>query len=265
MPTKTSLSVLLLVAASITAQAAQVWNVGRNDNAWNLTGTGGGPSAVFVQEQGVISPLPGSPSNVPTVPASQSADNDYYFAGVYSMTIPSATAFYGNYSPVGVVSANEEAAERAYAGGDLDLRYHFNLPSSLGPSDLFTISYDALNLDVNPADGTVPAPTDPRFGVEVYFNGVLVGPQTVIRPAQIGTTITTAPFSLSSVNAQTGPGADNIVSLKGISYLADGGGNWMGIDYVQLDVTPVPEPSSIALMMLVGGLGLMAFRLRRRG
>jgi hypothetical protein len=37
------------------------------------------------------------------------------------------------------------------------------------------------------------------------------------------------------VNGQTGPGFDNIISLKGVNYNAEGGGNWMGIDYVQLN------------------------------
>src|SRR5207245_291330 len=49
---------------------------------------------------------------------------------------------------------------------------------------------------------------------------------------------TTPEFSLATVNAQTGPGFDNIVSLRGINYSADGGGNWMGIDYVQLNAGP---------------------------
>lgn len=259
MQTKIVLSLLLLVATSITTQAQILWQVGLNDNAWQTANTGGGPAANYAREQGTINALPGSPTSTG---ADFAADNDYYFSGVYSLTIPSATAFYGTYTPIGPVSANENAAERAFAGGDLDLRYHFNLPASQSLSDLITISYDALNLDVNPADGTIPAPTDPRVGVEVYFNGVLVGAQTIIRPAQLGTTFTTAPFTLASVNAVTGPGADNVVSLRGISYLAAGGGNWMGIDYVEAAV--VPEPSSIALMTLFGGMGLIAAFLRRR-
>src|SRR5215813_8937630 len=123
---------------------------------------------------------------------------------------------------------NEEAAERAYAGGDLDLRYHFNLPDTLLPTDLLSVTFDALNLNTE----SIP---DPRFGVEVYFNGVLVQTQIVIRPAQTGVPYTTPQFTLADVNAQVGPGYDNIVSLKGISYNNDGGGNWMGIDYVQLN------------------------------
>jgi hypothetical protein len=50
-------------------------------------------------------------------------------------------------------------------------------------------------------------------------------------------------LSPASVNAQLGLGADNIASLRGINYSAAGGGNWMVIDYVQLNppgATPPP-------------------------
>lgn len=56
----------------------------------------------------------------------------------------------------------------------------------------------------------------------------------MIRTNQLGVDYTTQPFTLTSVNAQLRLGADNIVTLKGISYSADGGGNWMGIDYVRI-------------------------------
>ena len=247
-PNKVIFPALVLFAASISAPAQIVlWQVGMDDNAWPA-GDGGGPNATFVQEAG-INPLPGSP-NSPEV--NQQADDDYYFAGVYSVVIPSN----GAYSPVGVVAANEEAAERAFAGTDNALRYHFNLPDTLLPDDLLSITYDAFNLDE--ANGA-----DPRYGVEVYFNGVLVSPENVIRPAQLDTDFTTATFTLASVNAQVGAGFDNIVTLQGINHNAEGGGNWMGVDYLQLNAQPIPEPSSIALMSLFGGLGL-AILLRRQ-
>jgi hypothetical protein len=63
---------------------------------------------------------------------------------------------------------------------------------------------------------------------------VLVQTNIVIHPAQLDADYTTPPFTLASVDARVGPGFDNIVSLKGINYSAEGGGNWMGIDYVQL-------------------------------
>jgi hypothetical protein len=204
------------------------WAVGRDDNDWPA-GNGGGPNTTFVQENGSINPLPGSPSN-PEV--NQQGDNDYYFAGEYTTTIPSVVALYGDYSPIGIVLANEEGAERAFAGADNDLRYHFNLPETLTSDDQVAVTFDALNLHT---DGQA----DPRYGVEVYFNGILVQQQIVIRPGQLGVDYTTPAIPLWTVNAQFGPGFDNIVSLKGINYNADGGGNWMGIDYVQLNPVPL--------------------------
>jgi hypothetical protein len=223
----------LLVASSSTVQAQLLWTVGIDDEGWPA-GDGGGPNASFVQENGSIQPLPGSPTS-PEV--NQQADNDYYFAGEYSTIASSIINYYGPYTPVGVVPVNEEAAERAFAGGDLDLRYHFNLPATLLPTDLLSVTFDANNLDTG-------GQSDPRFGIEIYFNGVLVQPQIIIRPPQLNVDYTTPQFTLASVNAQVGPGADNIVSLKGINYSTDGGGSWMGIDYVQLNnpTQVIPPP-----------------------
>src|SRR5262245_4262074 len=141
MPTKTVLrsgvaSLLLFIATSLSSQAQLLWTVGTDDNGWPM-GDGGGPDASFVQETAAINPLPGAPDN-PEV--NQQADNDYYFAGSYTMTIPSVVALYGAYDPIGEVAANEEAAERAFAAADNDLRYHFNLPSTLKPTDLLTVT-----------------------------------------------------------------------------------------------------------------------------
>jgi len=215
------------------------WTVGLDDNDWpcnvDLPANvchGGGALANFIQENGAINPLPGNP-NSPI--ARQRSDNDYYFAGEYNTTIDSVTTFYGPYTPVGTVLANEESAERAFAADDNDLRYHFNLPTTLGPDDELQVTFDANNLD-DPAN---PANTDLRYGAEVYFNGVLVQSQIVIRPPQLDVDYTTPPFTLASVNAKTGLGYDNIVSVKGYNYNNEGGGNWMGIDYVRLDPVPL--------------------------
>ena len=85
--------------------------------------------------------------------------------------------------------ANEEAAERGFAGAENELRYHFNLPVTLQPSDLLAVTFDALSLDTSGAD--------PRYGVEVYVNGVRVQPEVMIRAAQLDTAITTPAFTLA--------------------------------------------------------------------
>jgi hypothetical protein len=202
-----------------------LWTCGLHDNAWPQGGTGGGANAVFVQETGTVNPLPGSPTN-PAV--DKQADSDYYFAGSYTTTISSVTNFYGmDYTPVGTVAANETAAERAFAGDGNELRYHFNLPSTLKPFDLLSVQLAPHNLDTSG--------TDARYGVEIYVNGVLVDPQILVRSVDLERDIVTPQFRLDSVNAQVGPGFDNIVTLKAYNYSADGGGSFMGIDYVQLN------------------------------
>ena len=248
---------LLFVSASVlTSNAGLVWMVGLDDNGWPA-GDGGGPNTSFLQENGVINPLPGNP--VTAVEGPQGADNDYYFAGVYNTALPGVKALYGDYTPVGLVAANEEGAERAFAAADNDLRYHFNLAGTIGPNDKLRITFEPLNLD----DPATPANTDLRYGAELYFNGVLVMPQVIIRPGQLNQAIVSPEFTLASVGGQTGLGADNVVSLRGINYNNAGGGNWMGIDYVQLDSTPVPEPTS-GLLLLIGSAGLTSFLRRRR-
>src|SRR5437773_2918295 len=129
---KTSLTalrfVLLFAASALSSHAQLLWTVGLNDNNQPCTAAnpchGGGPTTTFVQENAVINPLPGSPASPPL---DRQADNDYYFAGSYTTTIPSVVSLYGDYTPVGLVSTNEEVAERAFADADDDLRYHFNL------------------------------------------------------------------------------------------------------------------------------------------
>lgn len=226
------LGCILLALAPLTGRAQVIWTVGIDDNGWPV-GDGGGPNATFVQEAGV-NPLPGNP-NSPEV--NVQADDDYYFAGSYNTAIDSVISLYGDYTPLGLVDVNEEAAERAFAGSDNEKRYHFNLPATLLPTDRLSVTFDAFNLDTSGADA--------RYGVEIYFNGVLVQPEIIIRVPQINVDYTTSQFSLAEVNAVVGPGADNIVSLRGINYGSNGGGQWMGIDFVQLDKAIVVIPPAV--------------------
>ena len=220
---------LLLFGMANHSNAELLWTVGLDDNGWPA-GFFGGEEASFTQENGNINDLPGSPFSVSEP---RGADNDYYFAGEYDFIIPGN----GDYEPVGFVDFDEEAAERAFAGADLDLRYHFNLPDSVDPESLLSVTFDAFNLDGNGAD--------PRFGVEVYFNGVLVQPEILIRDPQLDVDFKTPQFTAESVNAEVGAGADNIVSLRGTSYNSDGGGNWMGVDYIQLDLETEVIPTAV--------------------
>src|SRR5688500_16351355 len=143
--------ILLSLTTSIKAQI--IWEVGMDDNGWPA-GDGGGLNATFVQEAGT-NPPPGNPANEEI---NQQADDDYYFEGVYTELIPTN----GDYEPVGIVSLNEEAAERAFAGTDNDLRYHVNLPADLLQTDLLSVTFDLNNLDTGGSG--------PRYGGEVCSN-----------------------------------------------------------------------------------------------
>lgn len=228
------------------ASAAVVWQVGRDDGGWPF-GDGGGVNTSFVQENGLSNALPGNPANVE---AHGQGDDDYYFAGEYNTVLDGS-----GYVPVGTVLANEEGAERAFAGTDNSLRYHFNL-TTIYSTELLSVTFDANNLHGQPG-GTQ------HYGVEVYFNGVLILPEVDVNPGTLDFDFTTPEFTLGDLNAKLGPGFDNYVELRGINYNGSGGGNWMGVDYVQLNATPIPEPSRALLFSLFPVALLLFWRPRR--
>ena len=133
---------------------------------------------------------------------------------------------------MGIVPRNEEAAERAFAAADNDLRYHFNLPGTLKPTDLVSVT---LTRSICMMANRIPATASKSISMACWSSL-----EILIRAAELGVDYTTPQFTLASVNAQVGLGADNIVSLRGINYNAEGGGNWMGIDYVQLNGAAEP-------------------------
>jgi hypothetical protein len=220
------IAIMKLVTLSIipffvaTSQAALVWTVGLPGDGWPQDlGEGGGPETIFVQEAGT-NDLPGDPESSTEA---QQSDDDYYFAGIYSTVLDG-----GDYEPIGTVEENEIGAERAFAGIDNALRYHFNLPTTIGATTPLSVSWDANNLHTADQE-------DPRYGVEVYFNGNLIAEETLISEAELGEINTTPTFTLADVNGKSGEGFDNYVELRGINYNADGGGNWMGLDHVSLE------------------------------
>jgi hypothetical protein len=241
--------ITIFALSAIASHAAIVWQVGAPGRAWPQDGVGGGPEVDWVQET-AVNDLPGAPDSSLVA---RNSDDDYYFAGVYTTVVDG-----GAYTPVGVVGTNELGAERAFAGIDNHSRFHFNL-TTVDATDLFTVSFEANNLH-----GGIAAA---HYGVEVYFNNVLVAAEVDINSANLNTVITTPQFTLDSVNGQLGSGFDNYVELRGINYNDSGGGNWMGHDYVALsaDPNPIPEPSSSLLVLLGSVLTLSFLRRRIRG
>jgi hypothetical protein len=68
----------------------------------------------------------------------------------------------------------------------------------------------------------------------VEFNGVIVMDETQIKLADLDKDFFSREFTLQEVAAVAGPGYDNIVTLRGTNHSAEGGGDWMGIDYVKV-------------------------------
>jgi len=104
-----------------------------------------------------------------------------------------------------------------------------NLPATLKQTDTLQVTFGVNNFDDR------ATATDPHWDVQVLFNYQPIGDPFIIHLADLNKTFQTAPFTLASVGALAGPGYDNIVTLQGTSHSAEGGGDWMGIDYVTVD------------------------------
>ena len=231
-----ALASVWMCAAPAQATFTPVWTLGAPGRGWPGDGVGGGPDVDFIQENGASNPLPGS-ANSPL--GAQQNDDDYYFAGTYP-------------GPIGAVANDELGMERAFAGTDNTLRIHFN-GSGIAASDNLRFNFEANNLDGNG--------NPPRYGIEVRVNGSLVMPELVVGNSELNIVHTTPVFAAGDVGLVAG--GDNILELTGINYNASGGGNWMGMDFHQLEAEPIPEPSSF-LLALTGGVLLLPCARRAR-
>lgn len=250
-----SLSAMAMAAS----QAAFIWQAGEDaTNQNNIfanrphTPSGGGLYVEYTRENNGATALPGNPANVGGADgdANRDVDDDYYFAGNYVTTVGSA------YTGVGLVTSDEAVMERAWTGNDPNLRFHFNFPAGTTVNDLMTIGFGVTGGFHNPDAGAT------MWDVDISLNGVSVGGETLSVATAEGD-FTTAAFTAATVGgaAILANDFDNYVSLD-ITRTA-GTGNWVSLDYVNFDVTPVPEPSTGALALL-GLVGAVAMRRRRR-
>ena len=251
---KTPLLALSLLAFGATNSfAVLAWTLGDADTPGRGAGNvdirnfyGPAGDVFFAQEAGNNN-LPGNPDNEPI---NQQADDDYYFAGAYNNQVDGGAA----YIPVGIVASHERTLERAVTNGDGVNRFHFNFAGFHQPTDVFTVSFGMIDLDQG-GGGTSPG----QYDFTLSVNGVNLGNFTHTA-ATINTPFVSDPFTLADVNGTAGADDDNYVEL--VATNPGTTARWSNFDYIRMDYTPVPEPSSLGFLALAAG-GLALIRRRR--
>lgn len=248
------------ILSAAPASAITVFTLGIDNNAQlyspaNPGDGSGGAQVNFVQELGPTNPLPGVATNTGGSGATRDIDDDYYFSGIYN-TVQDG----GTYTPVGIVIANEQNVERAFTGTDTELRFHFNIPNTVSIGDLFTLSFDFHTMDRN---GLAGGDVSLFWDVNAQFNGSSIGTFNVsdadiIDTLNPGLSELTATFNVSAANLVSD--ADNYITLSGSN--AGSSSRWMSLDYVSLEASPVPEPSSMSILAFAAAGSLLGRRRR---
>ena len=258
MSLKQIISVCGVSMLPFSAPAAVLWNIGADDQAQDGEGdaalndpaslNGVAFNVSGVRESG-RQDLPGNPANTGGASgnADRDVDDDYYFAGVY-------TTAAGDYTPVGTVLASESYYDRAFTGGDPNMRWHFNVPETVGASDTLTFTIDFHNLsETTPADNS-------SYDMTFWVDGNQIGDMQAHSDADINAA-QSWDFSLSDLGgvSQRGPGFDHYVEVRSTP---TGSARWASLDYVQLEANEnaIPEPSSS--LLLLGTVGFLFLRRR---
>jgi hypothetical protein len=223
------------------APGAVIWSIGADDNTQDGEGDlalndpatlNGVPFNVSgVQENGE-QPLPGNPANVGGANGDpgRDIDDDYYFAGVYSIVTDG-----GAYTPVGEVPVSESYYDRAFTGGDPNMRWHFNIPETVVETDVFTFTIDFYSLnEANPTDNS-------SFDMTFWVNGTQVGEMQSHNDFDLDA-VQTWDFTVEDLGGvdQVGPGFDHYVEVRSST---TGSARWANLDYVQLEVNSEPPPA----------------------
>ena len=212
-----------------------LWFVGTDDDGQDGEGDNTFDDAAFfngtdffvsgVQENGTQD-LPGNPANIGGPSGGErDIDDDFYFAGVYNTVVDG-----GDYTPVGIVAANERYYDRALTTGDPNMRWHFNVPDTVGPNDAFTFTIDYYSLD------DASAPEVSGFDLTFFVDGQQIGDMQPHTDDNV-TAAQSWDFTLDDLGgvAELGPGFDHYVEVKSQS---TGSARWANLDYVKLDITP---------------------------
>lgn len=212
-----------------------LWFVGTDDDGQDGEGDSIFDDAAFfngtdffvsgVQENGTQD-LPGSPANIGGPSGGErDIDDDFYFAGVYNTVVDG-----GDYTPVGIVAANERYYDRALTTGDPNMRWHFNVPDTVGPNDAFTFTIDYYSVNDD------NAPEISGFDLTFFVDGQQIGEMQPHTDDNVAAA-QSWDFTLDDLGgvAELGPGFDHYIEVKSQS---TGSARWASLDYVKLDITP---------------------------
>ncbi|MEO1831090.1 MAG: hypothetical protein ABGZ08_01050, partial [Akkermansiaceae bacterium] len=206
---------ILVGLLAIPAHGAVLWSIGADDQAQDGNGDATlGDAATLngvafnvsgVQESGQDA-LPGNPANTGGGGATRDIDDDYYFEGVYT-TVAALNPL--GYTPVGTVSTSESYYDRALTNGDPNMRWHFNVPETVGASDTLTFTIDFHNLNEQfPGDAS-------GYDLSFWVDGNQVGDVQTHSDTDLSNA-QSWDFALSDLGgiAERGPGFDHYVEIR---------------------------------------------------
>lgn len=167
--------------------------------------------------------LPGNPANTGGAGNNRDVDDDYYFAGSYNTVVDG-----GDYTPVGDVDVNESYFDRALTNGDPNMRWHFNVPKTVGPNDAFTFTVDFYNL--NESDPGLASGYDLTF----FVDGKQIGEMQPHSEADFSAA-QSWDFTLDDLGgtAELGAGFDHYVEVRSTP---TGSSRWASLDYAKVDI-----------------------------
>ncbi len=235
------LTSLVFMSLLTSAPGAVIWSIGADDSTQDGEGDAalndpatlnGVPFNVSgVRESGEQS-LPGNPANAGGASGddNRDIDDDYYFAGVYSTVVDG-----GAYTPVGNVPVSESYYDRAFTGGDRNMRWHFNIPETVVETDVFTFTIDFYSLnEATPADTS-------SFDMTFWVNGAQVGEMQPHNDFDLDA-VQSWDFTIEDLGGvdQVGPGFDHYVEVRSST---TGSARWANLDYVQLEVNSERPPA----------------------
>ena len=128
------------------------------------------------------------------------------------------------------MAANERYYDRALTRGDPNMRWHFNVPETVGPNDAFTFTIDFYQLNDD------DAPEVSGFDLTFFVDGQQIGEMQPHTDDNLAAA-QSWDFTLDDLGgvAELGPGFDHYVEVKSQS---TGSARWASLDFAKLDITP---------------------------